>query len=84
MSEAAYVELPVLAWMCGEPTTPYRAGGLGWTYRDEEAMAAFDRPLEDALVEKILIERLKRFARTIDPQNISGQFIERFKRANQT
>jgi len=59
MSETAYVELPVLAWMCGEPSVPYRAGGMGWTYRDEAAMAAFDRPLEDPLVEKILIERLK-------------------------
>jgi hypothetical protein len=52
MSEAAYVEMPVIQWMCGEPPTPYRtdgAGGagigLGWTYRDEAAMAAFDRPL---------------------------------------
>ncbi len=68
MSEAAYVEMPVIQWMCGEQPTPYRAGGaggggagagLGWTYRDEAAMAAFDRPLEDPLVEKILLERLK-------------------------
>jgi type I restriction enzyme, R subunit len=66
MSEATYVEMPVIQWMCGEQPTPYRAGGLGgsggglgWTYRDEAAMASFDRRLEDPLVEKILIDRLK-------------------------
>ena len=37
-----------------------RAGGLGWTYRDEAAMAAFDRPLEDPLVEKLLVAAIMR------------------------
>ena len=39
MTEYKYVEEPILLWLC-EPTT-----GLGWTFRGEEEMAAFDRPL---------------------------------------
>src|SRR5688572_7768712 len=58
MSEAGYVELPILAWLCGKPNS--KVGGLGWKYRDEEAMAAFNRPLEDPLVEKLLIEAILR------------------------
>ena len=45
MTEAAYVELPILSWLCGEPEPGAPVGGLGWTYRDEAAMAAFERPL---------------------------------------
>lgn len=56
MSEANYVELPILRWLCGEPKAEYRTAGLGWTYRDEAAMAAFDRPLADPLVEKLLVD----------------------------
>jgi type I restriction enzyme R subunit len=55
MSEYSYVEQPILTWLCGEPKVEYRAGGLGWTYQDEAAMAEFNRPLEDPLVEKLLI-----------------------------
>ncbi len=58
MSEASYVELPILGWLCGEPSDQHPARGLGWTYRDETAMAEFDRPLEDPLVEKLLIEAI--------------------------
>lgn len=60
MSEASYVELPILGWLCGEPKAKYGAGGLGWTFRDETAMAAFDRPLEDPLVEKLLVKAILR------------------------
>jgi type I restriction enzyme R subunit len=60
MTEAAYVELPILAWLCGEPEPGTPAGGLGWTYRDEAAMAVFDRPLEDPLVEKLLVSAILR------------------------
>ena len=60
MSEASYVELPIIDWLCGEPKAEYRTGGLGWIYRDETAMAAFDRPLEDPLVEKLLVEPIIR------------------------
>src|ERR1043165_2932114 len=53
MSVAGYVELPVIQWLSGHPSPT--SNGLGWTYRDETAMAAFDRPLEDPLVEKLLV-----------------------------
>jgi type I restriction enzyme R subunit len=53
MSEAGYVELPVIQWLSGHPSPT--DNGLGWTYRDETAMAAFDRPLEDPLVDKLLV-----------------------------
>src|SRR5438046_7528841 len=58
MSEVGYVELPVIKWLSGEPNTTDH--GLGWTYRDETAMAAFDRPLEDPLVEKLLVAAILR------------------------
>jgi type I restriction enzyme R subunit len=60
MTEAAYVELPILGWLCGELKPGAHAGGIGWTYRDEEAMAAFNRPLEDPLVEKLLVAAIMR------------------------
>ncbi|MBI3001026.1 MAG: hypothetical protein HYY46_21625, partial [Deltaproteobacteria bacterium] len=56
MTEAGYVELPIIGWLCGEPEGQYANKGLGWAYRNEESMAAFDRPLDDCLVEKLLIE----------------------------
>lgn len=60
MSEAGYVELPILQWLsgCGSATPGDR--GLGWTYRDGAAMATFDRPLQDPLVEKLLVEAILR------------------------
>jgi type I restriction enzyme R subunit len=60
MSEAGYVEIPILNWLAGEPSGGCRAGGLGWTYRNEIEMAAFERPLEDPLVEKVLIAAILR------------------------
>src|SRR2546429_2850827 len=60
MSEAGYVELPIIQWLSGEGSTTPNDTGVGWTYRDEEAMAEFDRPLEDPIVEKLLIEAIKR------------------------
>src|ERR1700733_9662135 len=61
MSEYSYVEQPILTWLCGEPKPPeYAASGLGWTYRDEAAMAAYDRPLEDPLAEKLLVTAILR------------------------
>ena len=51
MSEYGYVEQPILNWLCGEPAGTHRAGGLGWTYRDQAGMAELGRPLEDPLVE---------------------------------
>lgn len=60
MSEAGYVELPILAWLCGRPAVQPPDPGLGWTYRDEAAMAVFARPLEDPLVEELLIAAIVR------------------------
>jgi type I restriction enzyme R subunit len=61
MSETGYIEMPVIKWLSGYPVATDT--GLGWTYRDETQMAEFDRPLEDPLVEKILVKHL----RTINP-----------------
>ena len=60
MSEYGYVEQPILNWLCGYSGTTYHVGGLGWTYRDSSAMAAFNRPLEDPLVEKLLVDAILR------------------------
>ncbi len=60
MSESAFVELPVIGWLTGYGTPAPGSSGLGWTYRDEAAMAAFNRPLEDPLVEKLLVDCIKR------------------------
>ena len=60
MSEYGYVEQPILNWLCGESTVTFPVGGLGWTYRDETAMAHFERPLEDPVVEKLLAEAVVR------------------------
>ena len=60
MSEYSYVEQPILTWLCGEPKGKYEARGLGWTYRDEAAMAEYERPLEDPLVERLLVAAILR------------------------
>ena len=60
MTEYGYVEQPILNWLCGEPRATYHVGGLGWTYRDEIAMAEFERPLEDPVVEKLLVKVILR------------------------
>lgn len=60
MSEAGYVELPILEWLSGHGSATPGDTGLGWTYRDEAAMAAFDRPLHDPLVEELLIAAILR------------------------
>jgi type I restriction enzyme R subunit len=61
VTEASYVEEPVLTWLGGSQ----EAGGLGWTYRDGEEMAAFDRPLEDPLVESLLIDAVIRINESV-------------------
>ena len=60
MSEQNLVELPVIKWLSGYGTPPPGSPGLGWTYRGEAAMGAFDRPLEDPLVEKLLIAAIQK------------------------
>lgn len=60
MSEAGYVELPVLQWLSGHASVTPGDKGLGWIYRDDVAMAAYDRPLEDPLVERMLLDAIVR------------------------
>src|SRR5262245_11938888 len=60
MSEAGYVEIPIIGWLTGEPKDQYANKGVGWTYRNEESMAVFERPLDDPLVERLLVEAIVR------------------------
>lgn len=60
MSEAGLVELPVLKWLSGHGSAKPGDKGLGWTYRGEADMASFGRPLEDPLVEKLLVDAILR------------------------
>jgi type I restriction enzyme, R subunit len=59
MSEASYVELPIIQWLSGQGSSAPCENGLGWTYRGEAEMAAFERPLEDPLVEKLLVKAVQ-------------------------
>lgn len=60
MTELTYVELPVLEWLSGEGSSKPGYVGLGWTYRPEQNMESFQRPLEDPLVEPLLLEAIQR------------------------
>ncbi len=60
MTEAGYVELPVIQWLSGQGSTTPGDKGLGWTYRTEVEMADFERPLEDPLVESLLLAAIQR------------------------
>ena len=85
MSEAGYVELPVIQWLSGQGSATPNDKGLGWTYRNEEEMAAFDRPLDDPLVEKLLVsailrinEQVKTEAQALEAVNRSPWTMQRF------
>ncbi|MGH7099726.1 MAG: type I restriction endonuclease, partial [Stellaceae bacterium] len=80
MTEAAYVEIPILRWLCGEVGPGMPAGGLGWTYRDEEAMAAFARPLEDPLVEQLLVAALRRINPAVETEAQAKQAVATLRR----
>ena len=54
MTEYGYVEKPILEWLAGKPSDPADKG-LGWRLRTEAEMAEFNRPLEDPLVERLLV-----------------------------
>lgn len=60
MSETGYVEFPILTWLSGFSIAESGDQGLGWTYRDEAAMTAYNRPLDDPLVEKLLVDAIIR------------------------
>ncbi|WP_315802560.1 hypothetical protein [Bradyrhizobium sp. SZCCHNS3002] len=38
MSEAGYVELPILKWLSGQGSVTPGDKGLGWSYRDEAGL----------------------------------------------
>ena len=81
MSEYGYVEQPILNWLCGDPTATYPVGGLGWTYRDEAAMAEFARPLEDPLVEPLLKEAIIRINPHVATETQAWRVVEAFRKA---
>ena len=81
MSEYGYVEQPILNWLCGESRVSYHVGGLGWTYRDEAAMAEFGRPLEDPLVETLLKEAIVRINPHVETETQARRAVEALRKA---
>src|SRR5260370_667813 len=57
MTEYGYVEKPILEWLAGKPTDPADRG-LGWRFRTEAEMAQVNPPLENPLVEGLLLPAL--------------------------
>jgi type I restriction enzyme R subunit len=87
MSEYGLVERPILNWLCGEAPAAYGsrppnlAGGLGWTYRDETAMATYGRPIEDSLVERILLDKLKAINADVDTDAQAMMAVQALRKA---
>ena len=81
MTEYGYVEQPILNWLCGEPSGTCHAGGLGWTYRDDAAMAAFERPLEDPIVERLLKEAIIRINPNVRNEAQAWPAVEALRKA---
>lgn len=81
MSEAGYVELPVIQWLSGHGSPTPGDKGLAWTYRSEADMAAFDRPLEDPLVEKLLVEAILRINEGVKTEAQARLAVDTLRRA---
>ena len=81
MTEYGYVEQPILNWLCGKPTASHHVGGLGWTYRDESAMAEFGRPLENPLVEQLLKEAIVRINPHVGTETQASSAVEALRKA---
>ena len=81
MSEYGYVEQPILSWLCGDTQGAPHVGGLGWTYRDDAAMATFERPLEDPLVEKLLNEAIVRINPQVTTEAQAAMAVAALRRA---
>ena len=81
MSEAGYVELPIIQWLSGQGSDTPDDKGLGWFYRDEEAMEAFDRPLEDPLVEKLLVEAIIRINPEVTSESQARMAVSALRKA---
>lgn len=79
MSELNLVELPVLEWLCG-PLDGQGGPGLGWTYRDEAEMAAFNRPLTNPIVERLLLDALIKLNDDINTDAQAQQAVEVLQR----
>lgn len=79
MTEAGYVELPIIQWLSGQGSTTPTDTGLGWKYRDEEAMAEFARPLEDPIVEKLLVEAIKRINNNVATDEQARMAVARLR-----
>jgi type I restriction enzyme R subunit len=69
MSEAGYVEEPIIEWLSGHGSSTPGAKGLGWSYFSEAQMDAYDRPLTDPLVEKLLINAIIRINDAVDTES---------------
>ena len=81
MSEYGYVERPILDWLCGDSRGTYHVGGLGWTYRNEAAMATFERLLEDPLVERLLTAAIVRINPEVMTETQARRAIDALRKA---
>lgn len=81
MTELGYVELPVIQWLSGHGSQDPTNQGLGWTYRDEAEMASFERPLEDPLVEKLLVDAIIRINPEISTASQAQAAINALRKA---
>src|SRR5262245_23926893 len=79
MTEYGYVEKPILEWLAGKQTDPDDRG-LGWRFRTEAEMAEFNRPLEDPLVEGLLIPALLRINRQVKTHAQSRLAVDALRR----
>src|SRR5262249_44365275 len=78
--EYGYVEKPILDWLAGNPRNPDDRG-LGWTFRNEDQMAEFDRPLTDPLVEGLLLPAIMRINRQIKTPAQARLAVDALRRA---
>jgi len=79
MTEYGYVEKPILEWLAGKPTDADDRG-LGWRFRTEEEMAEFNRPLEDPLVERLLLPALLRINRSVKTEAQARLAVDALRR----
>jgi type I restriction enzyme, R subunit len=81
MTEANLVELPVLHWLAGHGSTGVADHGLGWTYRDAEAMLVYGRPVEDPLVEGLLVAAIRRINPEVETEAQAREAVAALRRA---
>jgi len=81
MSEAGYVEIPVIKWLSGRGAADPNEKGLGWTYRNEMEMADFDRPLDNPIVENLLVEAIIRINSEVTTEAQAWMAISSLRKA---